>query len=176
MGTEDGNGVTTYRLGGPHAEGGRRTELRGGAVAFVSPRGLGDCQRFLVEALPKRAPGRVLTGMDPDAPPDPALGPVPAAWTRTYTADGGPPGRVFTTTHGASEDFLDEGFRRLLINASLWAAGLEDEITPDLEISFVGPYHPARFAFEGYRRGVRPADLAGWDTPIMDPEKPTDGR
>ena len=121
------------------------------------------------------ARGQVLDGMEPDAPPDPDKELLPVAWARTYAAADGTPARVFTTTHGASEDFVNPGFRRLLINAALWAAGLEGAITADLDVSLVGPYHPVTFGFDSYRRGVRPADLAGWDTPIMSPEKPTGG-
>jgi hypothetical protein len=117
--------------------------------------------------------GQVLNGMDIDSPPDPEKELLPVAWTRTYAAADGTPARVFTTTHGASEDFVDESFRRLLINAALWAVGEESAITADLNVELVGPYHPVTFAFDGYRRGVRPSELAGWDTPIMSPDKPT---
>ena len=75
-------------------------------------------------------------------------------------------GRVFTTTHGASEDLLNEGFRRMAVNAALWAVGLESRITADADVSLVGPYQPTTFNFKGYVKGVKPADMAGWDTPI----------
>jgi type 1 glutamine amidotransferase len=113
--------------------------------------------------------GEVLNGMTPDAPRDPAKDLLPVAWTRTYAGGG----RVFATTHGASEDFLNPGFRRLMINAALWSAGLEAHIAAAMNIDLVGPYHPVTFAFDGYRLGVRPSDLAGWDSPIMSPERPT---
>ncbi len=119
------------------------------------------------------AVGQVLNGMGPGDPPDPTKELMPVVWTRTYQAPNGARGRVFTTTHGASEDFLNEGFRRLLINGALWALGMEDVIQPDADVSFVGPYNPVLFSFDGYRRTVRPADLAGWNTPIMSSEKPT---
>ncbi len=119
------------------------------------------------------AEGQVLNGMRPDDPPDPDKELLPVAWTRTYEAGTGRRARVFTTTHGASEDFLNVGFRRMLINAALWTLGLEDFITADTDVSLVGPYNPVVFSFDGYRRGVRPADLAGWDTPIMSVSKPT---
>ena len=119
------------------------------------------------------ATGLVLNGMDFDALPDPEKEMLPVAWTRHYTDASGDPARVFTSTHGASEDFVNEGFRRMLINAALWTMGMEDEIAPDNDVSLVGPYHPVRFSFDGYRQGVRPADLAGFDTPIMSPDRPT---
>ena len=73
----------------------------------------------------------------------------------------------FHSTQGASEDLLDDDYRRLLVNGIFWASGLEKAIKPDLEIAFVGPYEPSTFAFGGHDRNVKPCDLAGWDTPIM---------
>src|SRR5437870_7646467 len=57
------------------------------------------------------ARGQVLDGMTPDSPPAKDKEQMPVAWYRTYTSASGKPGRVFTTTHGASEDLLNEGFR-----------------------------------------------------------------
>lgn len=56
--------VTRFHLGGPHAK--RRSEdsLRGGEIVFESPRGLARSQALLVDALPKKPVGRILTGMD----------------------------------------------------------------------------------------------------------------
>jgi hypothetical protein len=113
------------------------------------------------------ARGQILNGMTPDAPAAADKKEFPVAWVRTYRGAGGKSGRVFTTTHGASEDLLNGGFRRMLVNACLWAAGLESEVEPTNNISFVGPYEPTTFKFEGYVKGVKPADLAGWDTPIL---------
>lgn len=113
------------------------------------------------------AKGQVLNGMKPDSPPDKTKKQLPVAWVRHYKVDSGKKGRVFTTTHGASEDILNEGFRRMLINAALWSVGMEKQIKPDNPVAFVGPYKPSTFRFEGYVKGVKPSDLAGWDSPIM---------
>jgi hypothetical protein len=109
--------------------------------------------------------GEILDGMTPDSPVStkPAQ---PVAWHRTYTGASGTPGRVFTTTHGASEDLLNDGFRRMLVNACLWAAGLESAIRPDAPIDFVGPYQPTTFSFDGFVKGMKPSHMAGWDAPI----------
>jgi type 1 glutamine amidotransferase len=112
------------------------------------------------------ATGRILNGMTPDAPPATDKKEMPVVWVRNYQMPSGKPGRVFTTTHGASEDLLNDGFRRMLVNASLWGAGLESAIRPDSDISFVGPYHPSTYSFGGFAKGVKPSDLAGWDSPI----------
>ncbi len=113
------------------------------------------------------ATGQILDGMTPDAVPAKDKEPMPVAWYRTYASPSGKAGRVFATTHGASEDLLNEGFRRMAINACLWAAGLEASIRPTSDISFVGPYQPSTFNFGGHVKGVKPADLAGWDSPIL---------
>ena len=108
-----------------------------------------------------------LVSMDPKAEADTAKPPMASTWTRHYQSADGKPHRVFHTTQGASEDILDDNYRRLLINGIFWAAGLEDKITPDLAIDFIGPYQPSTFSFEGYVKNVKPSDLAGFESPIM---------
>ena len=113
------------------------------------------------------AMSQILDGMTPDAPLAKDKPEMPVAWYRAYTAASGKPGRAFATTHGASEDLLNPGFRRLAVNACLWAAGLEAGIQPTSDISFVGGYQPSTFNFGGHVKGVKPADLAGWESPIL---------
>lgn len=112
------------------------------------------------------ARGRVLNGMTPDSPPATDKEQLPVAWTRTYRSVSGRDGRVFTTTHGASEDLRNEGFRRMSVNALLWAVGLDNAIGADNDVSLVGPYHPTPYGFDAFAQGVRPSDMAGWDTAI----------
>lgn len=113
------------------------------------------------------ARGEVLNGMQPDSPADDTKEKLPVAWVRNYKLDSGASGRVFTTTHGASEDLLNEGFRRMMLNACFWAMGMEKKIDPKSDIDFVGPYKPSTFNFEGYKANVKPADLSGWNSLIM---------
>ncbi len=77
---------------------------------------------------------------------------------------------MFTTTYGASEDIENEDYRRMLLNACVWALGMEDKIEADMKIEFVGPYQPTTFSFDGHRKNVQPKDIAGWDSPIL-PQK-----
>jgi len=114
--------------------------------------------------------GQILDGMTPDSPVS-TKKEQPVAWYRTYKSASGKAGRVFATTHGASEDLLNDGFRRMMINACLWAAGMDASIQATGPINFVGPYQPSTFAFGGAVKGVKPSDLAGWDTPIMKKDK-----
>ena len=114
-----------------------------------------------------------LKGMSPDSPDDETRKPVPGAWTRHYMgADGTTKGRVFTSTYGASNDIENEGYRRLLINACFWAVGMEQSIKPDANVSFVGPFNGTWARGKGRRKGgTKPADLAGWESPIVPLQK-----
>jgi type 1 glutamine amidotransferase len=98
--------------------------------------------------------GQVVDGMHPDDPPaqgklnDPML---PIAWVKTYKT-----ARVFTTTMGASQDLLNEGVRRMVVNACYWALGMEARIPAKSNVDLVGGYHPLPFGFGGYKKGVKP--------------------
>lgn len=131
----------------------------------------GGYRAFPLKGSTVLAKGQILNGMKPDAPPADDKDILAVAWVRKYTTSAGKSGRVFATTHGASEDLLNDGFRRMLVNACLWAAGMEKAITADGPIGFVGPYQPSTFRFGGYRKGVKPADLAGWESPILPKRK-----
>jgi type 1 glutamine amidotransferase len=106
--------------------------------------------------------GQVLTGMTADSAPvegkknDPMM---PVAWTKTYRIDGGPSGRVFTTTMGSSTDMVAEGTRRMLVNAVYWATGLEDKIPTKSCVDVVGTFEPTPFGFNAARKGLKPGDL-----------------
>ncbi len=105
--------------------------------------------------------GEVLKGMHPtDAPVDgPKNHPMmPVAWTKSYTGSSGKTARIFTTTMGAAEDFQSEGMRRLVVNATFWALGMEKEISPHADVRLVGEYHPTHFSFGGYIKGRKPED------------------
>jgi hypothetical protein len=110
-----------------------------------------------------------LKGLKREDPADTKKPPVPAAWTRMYEGKDGKKGRVFASTYGSSPDIENEGYRRMLINACFWAMGLEDKINGEADVSFVGPFNPTFARKAGRRRapGVKPLDMAGWDTPIV---------
>ena len=107
--------------------------------------------------------GQVLKGMKVDSPPlegkknDPMM---PIAWVKTYKSESGKSGRVFTTTMGASQDLQSEGTRRMLVNAALWAVGMEDKIAAKSNVALVGEYKPSPFGGDGYKKGVKPSEHA----------------
>lgn len=108
--------------------------------------------------------GAVLEGMKPTDKPvtgsqnEPEL---PVAWVKSYKGAEGKTGRAFATTMGSSQDLQSEGLRRLLVNASYWAVGLEDKIPDQAEVAIVGEYKPLPFGFGGFKKGLKPADYAG---------------
>lgn len=73
---------------------------------------------------------------------------MPVAFTRSYEIPGGLKGKAMTTTMGASADFLNEGIRRLLVNAAYWCLGMGEQIPVNgARVDFVGEYNPTKFGF-----------------------------
>ena len=106
--------------------------------------------------------GEVLSGMNPTDLPvtgvknDPMQ---PIAWTRLYHNEAGHTNRIFCTTMGAATDLQNEALRRLLINAIYWGADLK--VPRKADVRLVGDYQPTMYGFDGFVRGVKPADIAG---------------
>lgn len=107
-----------------------------------------------------------LMSMEIDGKPDASKPPMASEWTREYTGANGKKGRVFTSLYGASEDIVNDGYRRMLVNATYWILGLEEKITEDSPIDFVGKYQPNTFRSGGYARGVKPEVYNGFESPI----------
>ncbi len=108
-----------------------------------------------------------LAGMTPDSADDTTKVPMPGAWVRTYQSESGKAGRVFATTSGGSGDLVNDGFRRMIVNACFWAAGLEAAIQPTMEIGIVGPYRPTWMGVNKRAANVKPEALAGYESPIL---------
>jgi len=102
--------------------------------------------------------GQVLQGMKPDDPPSDKPQ-MPLAWTKNYPTQRGN-ARVFMTTMGDAQDFTDEHFRRMIVNACYWALGLEQEIPAKNNVDIVGQYAPTPFGFNKFKKGLKPSDLA----------------
>jgi hypothetical protein len=93
-----------------------------------------------------------LYGMRPDdgpAVPGAKNNPMmPIAWAKTYEVPGGKRGRAFMSTIGASVDLLNEATRRLLVNATYWCVGMEDQIpSAGTRVRLVGEFEPTKFEF-----------------------------
>ncbi len=111
----------------------------------------GDCRPLIL--------GQPLKGMKPTDEPVTTKPPLPIAWTKTYTGSSGKTARVFTTTMGQSDDFNNEGVRRLLVNACYWALQMEDKISPTSNVDLPGPFTPTPIGEKRFKRAVKPEDL-----------------
>jgi len=107
-----------------------------------------------------------LNGMTQDSPVAEEQKPMPSEWTRTYKSKSGKEGRVFTTLYGTSEDITNDGYRRMIVNGMLWLLEMESSITPDANITIVGPGKPNTFNFNGHAKGIKPEAYVGYESPI----------
>lgn len=115
--------------------------------------------------------GQVLKGMNPaDAPADyrkkTASGqdqgvndPMQAVvWMREYKNEAGKTNRILTTTMGAATDLESEGLRRMIVNTALTFTGRK--VPARADVSYVGEFKPTFYGFNGFIKGVKPADHA----------------
>ncbi len=103
--------------------------------------------------------GQCTKGMNAKAPVNLDKSIMPVAWIRTIVSENDTKQRVFTTTMGAGIDLKNEGLRRLLVNASLWAVGLENMIPSHGDVETLRPYHPSMFGLNKFKKNVHPLDL-----------------
>ncbi len=116
--------------------------------------------------------GQVLAGMAPADPPaayakqratdkaeqDVNTPMMPVVWTREVKNAAGKTNRVLCTTMGSATDLANEGLRRIVINAAYAFTGLE--VPAKADAALVGDFQPTFYGFNGFKKGVKPADLA----------------
>jgi len=100
--------------------------------------------------------GVSLTGMNSDSAPNLKKSVMPVAWTKNYKAESGNVGRSFFTTMGTSVTLENEGFRRLLVNASYWGLEMEELIEEKFDVRLAGNYDPTFFGFDKFRKNLTP--------------------
>lgn len=83
---------------------------------------------------------------------------MPTIWTRLHANEQGRINRIVTSTMGSATDLEDEGLRRVLVNAVYWALNLA--VPARADVNYVDPYTPSFYGFDGFRKGLRPADFA----------------
>ena len=114
--------------------------------------------------------GQVLKGMEPTDPPadykkkakgveqginDPMQ---PVAWTHDFKNSNGKTNKVLTTTMGSATDLVNEGLRRLIVNAAYSFTGLEVPAKADVTID--GEYKPTFYGFiKDFKTTKKPADV-----------------
>jgi hypothetical protein len=101
--------------------------------------------------------GQPVKGLTPDAKPNPKKAAIPIAWTKTWKGNTGKTSRVFQITMGSAEDFLSEGLRRLVVNASYWCLKMESNIPAKSNVQIVGTYKPSKSDVKKHVKGRTPA-------------------
>ncbi len=76
---------------------------------------------------------------------DPNNPKMPIAWTKPYQIPDGEVGQSFTSTIGSSTDLLNEGVRRLLINATYYLLDLA--VPEHAEVTLPTTYNPTAYGF-----------------------------
>jgi len=145
------NGIKDGEIFGPTDVYGVRLPLPGDAKPLV-----------LGQVLVRKGP------MDKDDPffgmkptDEPLVGPknepmMPVAWTKSYQLPGGKKGQVFNTTMGSSTDLVNEGLRRLVVNAAFHLSSLK--VPEKANVDLVGEFKPLAYGFKGFKPGVKPVD------------------
>ena len=124
----------------------------------------GTTDVYEVKKLPDDAKvlirGAILAGMKPqdeivkDKKNEPMM---PVAWVRERALEKGGTQKVVCTTMGAATDYVSPGLARFVTNSVYWGTGIA--IPEKLDTAPVGKYEPSAFGNNGYKKGVKPADL-----------------
>lgn len=99
--------------------------------------------------------GQASVGMTPNSASNLTKSVMPIAWIKTHRLENGKKAKIFTSTMGASVDLLSEDLRRLIVNASYWAVGIENEIPEKNDVQIIGDYNPTMFGFGQYKKGLK---------------------
>ena len=99
--------------------------------------------------------GRVQGGAD-----NPEKEPLPVVWTKDWTTSSNRKARVLHCTMGSGKDFENPGLRRLVVNGSYWALGMEDKISAESSVDTVSEYKPLSSGFHYEKLGVKPRPVS----------------
>ncbi|MCH2181085.1 MAG: ThuA domain-containing protein [Mariniblastus sp.] len=100
--------------------------------------------------------GQPLIGREYGGKSNPDKEPLPIVWIKDWKTTGGKTARVFHSTMGSGKDFESPGLRRLVVNAVYWGLQLEDQISADRSVEYVGDYQPLASGFDYEKLGVIP--------------------
>ncbi len=157
---------------------GTRIDIVASATSHPILRGVKEIFAYEGGYVGKPTDGEILTmaqplnGMTRNSPADSTKPPMPSEWTRTYKGASGQVGRVFTTLYGVPENLLNDGYRRMLVNATFWALRMEAAIQPDLNVALVGPFKPSTYGNHRYIASIKPSAYASFESPIPAPGSP----
>lgn len=106
--------------------------------------------------------GQPLIGREYGGEDNPEKIPLPVVWFKDWTTSEGKKARVLHSTMGSGKDLQSAGLRRLVINGVYWGIGMEDKISPDSSVDFVGEYQPLVSGFAYEKLGVKPRPISDY--------------
>ncbi|MGI9244903.1 MAG: hypothetical protein ACR2RV_29135, partial [Verrucomicrobiales bacterium] len=110
----------------------------------------------------------VTDSLEPDSANTPGKKPQPGVWLREYKTPNGGGGTALCTTMGSSCDLMNEGLRRLFINATYHLTGLE--VPAEADVNLIDPMVASLFVNireKGYYKKLnfKPADYGYGKSP-----------
>ncbi|MEZ6086650.1 MAG: GDSL-type esterase/lipase family protein [Pirellulaceae bacterium] len=121
--------------------------------------------------------GAVTESLDPQSPNvsgDKNNPMQPFAWLHSYEAPNGTQGKSFCTTAGASVDLVNEGLRRMIVNAAYFLTNRQ--VPEKADVEYVDPFYPSFYGFirdANYwkQADMQPSDYGLGKSPTM-PDPP----
>jgi hypothetical protein len=104
--------------------------------------------------------GQPLIGREFGGADNPKKEPLPVVWFKDWTTSEGKKARVLHSTMGSGKDLESAGLRRLVVNGLYWSLGMEDKISPDSSVEYVGNYKPLTSGFNYEQLGVKPRPVS----------------
>ncbi len=104
--------------------------------------------------------GQPLIGRKQGGEDNPEKEPLPVVWIKTWKTSNGKEARVLHSTMGSGTDFENPGLRRLVVNGVYWGLGMEDQISPESSVDYVGDYQPLSNGFGHEKLGVVPRPVS----------------
>jgi hypothetical protein len=82
-------------------------------------------------------------------------------WTREIKRNTHRVARVVMSTIGAAQDMESEDLRRLYVNCTYWALGMESKIPDKANVDYVGEdWKASQFGGGTFKKGLMPEDFA----------------
>lgn len=106
--------------------------------------------------------GQPLIGREQGGADNPEKEPLPVVWIKDWKTSAGKSARVLHSTMGSGKDLENPGLRRLIVNGVYWGLGMEDKISPDSSVEYVGEYKPLVSGFNYAELGVKPRPVSDY--------------
>jgi type 1 glutamine amidotransferase len=100
--------------------------------------------------------GQPLIGREQGGKDNPNKEPLPVVWFKNWKTSNGKLARVLHSTMGSARDLQNPGLRRLVVNGVYWGLDMEDKISADSSVDYVGAYEPLSGGFNYEALGVVP--------------------